>query len=90
MMKRTSRSYSCLPDAPRATSRSAWFDLPPGGRASAGTVGRVQVLGHNAFVSLRDGGDEQFAATAHNPLRKSDLGILESGAHFGQAFTTDA
>ena len=73
-----------------ATRRSAWFDLPPGGRASAGTVGRVEVLGHNAFVSLGDGGDEQFAATAHNPLRKSDLGILESGAHFGQAFTTDA
>jgi len=34
------------------------------------------VLGHNAFVSLRDGADEQLAATAHNPLRESDLGIL--------------
>jgi len=56
--KRTSRSYSSSADALRATRRSAWFDLPPGGRASAGTVGRVEVLGHNAFVSLGDGGDE--------------------------------
>ena len=73
-----------------ATRRSAWFDLPPGGRASAGTVGRVEVLGHNAFVSLGDGGDEQRAAGTHDALRASNLGKLKFGALFGQAFATDA
>ena len=62
--------------APGATRRSAWLDLPPSGRAAAGTIGRVEALGYDAFVSLGNGGGEERAASTHDALRTSNLGNL--------------
>src|SRR5262249_42044989 len=66
------------------------FDLPPGGRASSGAVGRAEGLGHHTFVSLRDGEGEQRTAGTHDAVRASNLRKLKFGAHFGQAFAADA